>query len=147
MFSSQRVINILGYAGLIPFVIPAILVIAGSEHSPMLVSLAGNYAFGITCFLTGSWWGLGLLPGSTRILLLSNLYFLIAFFVFLFAVKIWALAAAVLLAGIFLAEQRSSLFPEFPASYRVMRAVLTVVAGVSMLAIHLAGQGSAALLL
>jgi hypothetical protein len=133
------VINTLGYAGLIPFVVPALLIVFGSEHSPFLISLAGSYAFAITCFLTGSWWGMGLLPGSRPTLLLSNLYFLIAFFTFLFAVEVWALAAAVLLVGIFLAEQRSSLFPEFPASYRVMRTVLTLIASASMLAIHLAG--------
>jgi hypothetical protein len=100
---------------------------------------ARSYAFGIICFLTGSWWGMGLLPGSRPALLLSNLYFLIAFFIFLFAVDVWALAAAVLLIGIFLAEQRSSLFPEFPASYRVMRTMLTLIASASMLTIHLAG--------
>jgi hypothetical protein len=139
MFSSQRVINTLGYAGLIPFVVPALLIIFGSEHSQFLTSLAGSYAFGIICFLTGSWWGMGLLPGSRPALLLSNLYFLIAFFIFLFEVDVWALAAAVLLIGIFLAEQRSSLFPEFPASYRVMRTMLTLIASTSMLTIHLAG--------
>lgn len=139
MFTSQRVINTLGYAGLIPFVIPALLIIFGSESSQFLTSLAGSYAFGIICFLTGSWWGMGLLPGSRPALLLSNFYFLIAFFIFLFAVEVWALAAAVLLIGIFLAEQRSSLFPEFPASYRVMRTMLTLIASVSMLTIHWAG--------
>lgn len=139
MFNSQRVINTLGYAGLIPFVIPALLIIFGSESSQFLTSLAGSYAFGIICFLTGSWWGMGLLPGSRPALLLSNFYFLIAFFIFLFAVEVWALAAAVLLIGIFLAEQRSSLFPEFPASYRVMRTMLTLIASVSMLTIHWAG--------
>ena len=139
MFSSQRVINTLGYAGLIPFVVPALLIIFGSEHSQFLTSLAGSYAFGIICFLTGSWWGMGLLPGSRPALLLSNLYFLIAFFIFLFEVDVWALAAAVLLIGIFLAEQRSSLFPEFPASYRAMRTMLTLIASASMLTIHLAG--------
>lgn len=139
MSSSQRVINTLGYAGLIPFVIPALLIILGSEYSQFLTTLVGSYAFGIICFLTGSWWGMGLLPGSRSALLLSNLYFLIAFFIFLFAIEVWVLASAVLLIGIFLAEQRSSLFPEFPASYRVMRTMLTLIASASMLAIHLVG--------
>jgi len=139
MFSSQRVINTLGYAGLIPFVVPALLIILDSEHSSFLITFTGSYAFGIICFLTGSWWGMGLLPGSRLALLLSNLYFLIAFFIFLFAAEVWALAAAVLLVGIFLAEQRSSLFPEFPTSYRLMRAVLSLIASASMMLIHLAG--------
>ena len=139
MLSSQRVINTLGYAGLIPFVIPTLLIILGSEHSQFLTSLVGSYAFGIICFLTGSWWGMGLLPGSRSALILSNLYFLIAFFIFVFALEVWSLAAAVLLIGIFLAEQRSSLFPDFPASYRAMRTLLTLIASACMLAIHLAG--------
>jgi len=64
---------------------------------------------------------------------------LIAFFIFLFANQFWPLAAAVLLMGIYLAEQHSTLFPQFPEAYRKMRTVLTLIATVSMLAIHIAG--------
>jgi hypothetical protein len=53
--TSQRIAGALGYAGLIPFVIPAVLVIAGSDHADLSTSIAEIYAFGIICFLTGSW--------------------------------------------------------------------------------------------
>lgn len=139
MGSSQRVINTLGYAGLIPFVVPAVLIILGSSHSQFLTSLTNSYAFGIICFLTGSWWGVGLLPGSRWALLLSNFFFLIAFFTFFLAIEVWALVAAGLLVGVYLAEQRSPLFPDFPASYRTMRALLTLIASGSMLTIYWVG--------
>lgn len=139
MTSAQRVTNGLGYAGLIPFIVPAAMIAAGSDHSAFLVSFTGAYAFGIICFLTGSWWGMALVPGSRSALLLSNLHFLIAFFIFLFASQIWSIAAAVLLLGVYLAEQHCSLFSEFPKAYRKMRAILTLFAGVSMLGIQIAG--------
>lgn len=139
MLPSQRVINTLGYAGLIPFVVPALLIVFGSSHSEFLMSLAGAYAFGIICFLTGSWWGMGLLPGARSALLLSNLFFLIAFFTFALAIEVWGLVAAGLLVSIYLAEQHSSLFPDFPASYRTIRTVLTLIASCSMLTIYWAG--------
>ena len=139
MTSAKRVTNSLGYAGLVPFIVPAAMIAANSEHSAFLISFTGAYAFGIICFLTGSWWGMALAPGSRPALLLSNLYFLVAFFIFLFASQFWPIAAAVLLTGIYLAEQHSSLFSEFPETYRRMRAVLTLLASVSMLGIHLAG--------
>ena len=138
MTSAQRVTNSLGYAGLIPFIVPAAMIAANSEHSALLITFTGAYAFGIICFLTGSWWGMALVPGSRSALLLSNLYFLIAFFIFLFASQVWSIAAAVLLIGIYLAEQHSSLFSEFPEAYRKMRAVLALLASVSMLGIQIA---------
>lgn len=136
--SQHRITRILGYAGLIPFVVPALLVALESEYSELMISAAGAYAFGIICFVTGSWWGIALQPGSRSALLLSNLYFLVAFFIFLFALQWWALAAAILLMSIFFAEQNTSLFPAFPEHYRKLRTVLTLVACSSMLVIHLA---------
>lgn len=82
---------------------------------------------------------MGLMPGSRSALLLSNLLFLIAFSTFLLAVEVWALVSAGLLVGIYLVEQRSSLFPDFPTSYRTMRAVLTLIASGSMLAVYWVG--------
>ena len=137
MISVQIIYRVLGYAGLIPFVIPAYLVVAGSAHAGLSVAIAGAYAFGIICFLTGSWWGMALTSGHRAPLLMSNLYFLVAFFIFLFALPWWPLASAVLLIGIFVAELNTHLFPEFPALYRKMRTTLTLVASISMLAVHL----------
>jgi hypothetical protein len=47
MISVQIIYRVLGYAGLIPFVIPAYLVVAGSAHADLSVAIAGAYAFGI----------------------------------------------------------------------------------------------------
>ena len=137
--SPKSVTMMLGYAGLIPFVIPALMIVFDYEHSELLTELIGAYAFGIICFLTGSWWGMGLKPGSPAALLLSNFYFLIAFCIYLFAAQAWSLAAAVLLMSIFLTEKMSSQFPEFPSGYRSMRKVLTLVASASMLVTYFAG--------
>lgn len=136
---AQRITSLLGYAGLIPFVIPALLVLSGSEYSELSLTIAGAYAFGIISFLCGSWWGMAFDNGSAKALLLSNLYFLTALSLFLFASRWWPLAAAILLMSILLAEQNSTLFPRFPDSYRKMRALLTLVASASMLTLHLAG--------
>lgn len=139
MTSAQRTTSSLGYAGLIPFVIPALLVVFGSEHSELSRLIAGAYAFGIICFLCGSWWGMALNNGSVKALLFSNVYFLTALFIFLFAPAWWPLAAAVLLISILIAERSLALFPEFPANYRKMRLLLTSIASASMLTLHLAG--------
>ena len=137
--TSKPVINTLGYAGLIPFVIPAVLIISGSGDSGLLVDLIEAYAFGIICFLSGSWWGMGLKPGKRSTLILSNIFFLIAFFVYVFAPEVWMPFAAVLLISIFLTERIGSLFPEFVSGYRGMRAVLTLVASGSMIVTFFAG--------
>ncbi|MFT5663041.1 MAG: hypothetical protein ACI9JR_000422 [Gammaproteobacteria bacterium] len=139
MTVTQSISNSLGYAGLVPFIVPAGMIVADSEHATFLISFTGVYAFGIICFLCGSWWGRALTHGSRSALLLSNLYFLIAFFGFLFANQVWPIAAAVLLMGIYLAEQHSSLFSGFSETYRKMRTILTLIASVSMLVIHIAG--------
>lgn len=138
MTGSQRVTSLLGYAGLIPFVVPALLVAFDTEYAVFWGGFAGVYAFGIISFLTGSWWGLSLNRDARMPLLLSNLYFLVALLTFVFALQWWALAAAILLMSIFFAEQNSSLFADFSPSYRKMRMVLTMVASASMLTLHLA---------
>ena len=138
MNASVRTVRLLGYAGLIPFVVPALLVSADSEYAQLSRLVAQAYAFGIISFLTGSWWGMGLKGGLQVPLILSNLYFLVALFIFLFAPAWWALAAAILLMSIFFTEQHSSLFAEFPGHYRTMRTILTLVAGGSMMVLHLA---------
>jgi hypothetical protein len=137
--SSKPVFIALGYAGLIPFVIPSALLVAGSDHSRLLIDLIEAYAFGIICFLTGSWWGMALKPGKRINLMLSNFYFLIAFFIYVFAPQVWMPIAAVLLICIFMTERIGTLFPELGSGYSKMRAMLTLVASVSMIAAFFAG--------
>jgi len=137
MNNSTGTIRLLGYAGLIPFIIPALLVASASEYAQQALSFAGVYAFGITSFLCGSWWGAALDSGSSKILWFSNLYFLTALVIFVFAPFWWPLAAAVMLIAILCAEIVSGLFPELTVAYRKMRVLLTLIAAASMLAIHL----------
>ncbi|MDH3538182.1 MAG: DUF3429 domain-containing protein [Gammaproteobacteria bacterium] len=139
MTRETRVINLLGYAGLIPFVVPALLIAAGAEYSQLSLQLAAAYAFGIISFLIGSWWGMALSTGSRGLFVLSYLLFLVGFFAYLFAPHWWPLAAALLLITILVAERNGSLFPAFPDRYRGMCTTLTLVAGASMLALQFTG--------
>ena len=137
MDSSTRVTNSLGYAGLIPFVVPALLVLGGIGRAELWQSIAGAYAFGIIAFLAGSWWGMARSSGAPALLVLSNLYFLLALTCYLLAPQSWPLAAALLLLAIFLTEQNTALMPTFADSYRKLRARLTLIAGGSMLAVFI----------
>jgi len=135
--SAGRVTITLGYAGLIPFLLPAVLVSAGSAHAGIASMIAQSYALAILCFLCGSWWGMAQRSAVSATLLLSNAYLLLALAIYLFANDWWALAAALLLAGAWLCEQSRLLFPDFPQAYRRMRAILTLIAGASMVTIYL----------
>ena len=135
--SMPNLFKFLGYAGLVPFFVPAIMLLTGSEHSAMAAAFADTYAFGIVSFLTGTWWGVSLNAGSRVPLLLSNLLFLLALALFVLVPAWWAFAAAALLALLFFVEIGPKIFPPFPLGYRTMRAALTLGASGSMFAIHL----------
>ena len=137
--STRSIIIALGYAGLIPFVIPAILVTTSSGYAALAALIAETYAFGIICFLTGSWWGMASTTDSRSVILLSNIYFITAFLIMFLAPAWWSFAASILLVGIFALEQIDSLFPSLPHYYRKMRSILTLISGSSMLLIHFAG--------
>ena len=130
--SAPAVTRALGYAGLIPFVLPALLVLSGSTHGTVATELAGVYALAIICFLVGSWWGMVQISGVRATLLLSNAFLLVALLLYLLASEWWSLAAALLLMGAWVCEQSSRLFPAFPQDYRHMRTILTLVAANSM---------------
>jgi hypothetical protein len=137
--ASSSVTQLLGYAGLVPFVAPAVLVLTGSAHADLASTIASGYALAILCFLCGSWWGMAQATANRATLLLSNAYLLLALAFYLFAAEWWALAAALLLAGAWLCEQNAILFPTYPGSYRRMRAILTLCASASMVVLHLYG--------
>lgn len=135
---TRHVTRILGYAGLIPFVVPALLVLFGTQHASLSNSIAEAYSFGIVSFLCGSWWGMALRSGSRKTLILSNAYFIVAFLVFVFLPNWWSLTAALLLISISITEQSLVRLFALPRFYRRMRVVLTAVASASMLTLHLA---------
>lgn len=137
MIGLQAIVKFLGLAGLIPFVVPAVLIAAGSVHSQLLLIIASSYAFGIICFLTGSWWGRAITTAKKPALVLSNIIFLIAFFAYLFAPPWWPLIAALLLISLYTLEQHTALFADFSHPYRNIRAVLSLVASLSMLVIFI----------
>lgn len=135
----RTTVRILGYAGLLPFVIPAALILTTTSYTGFANVTANAYAFGIICFLSGSWWGMGCNTDSRHLVVLSNVYFLLAFLAFLLTPSWWSLVASLLLIGAFVLEQNRLLFPKMPTYYRTMRAILTLVSGSSMLIIFLSG--------
>ena len=135
---TRPVIQLLGIAGLIPFVAAALLVFLDSQYATLMRSLGEAYAFGIICFLCGSWWGMVLNSGPRWTLVLSNAYMLIAFFVFMLARDWWPLAAAILLMSILVTELNGAKFPALANHYRKLRSILSMVASASMLTLHMA---------
>ena len=73
--SAPRVMRLLGYLGLIPFIVPAVLAIFNSDLSGTAIQVAEAYSFGIICFLTGSWWGMSCSNNNSALILFSNFYF------------------------------------------------------------------------
>jgi hypothetical protein len=139
MNASDSIVRLLGYAGIVPFVVPAALVMTGSAHTALANAFAASYALAILCFLCGSWWGMAQASARRATLLISNAYLLLALALYLFTPEWWSLAAAVLLAGAWLCEQNASLFPIYPDGYRRLRAILTICASASMTVMHLYG--------
>ena len=138
MADPKSIRRALGYAGLLPFVVPALLVAAGSGHDDTAATVAGVYAFGIVSFLCGSWWGFALTPCSGALQVLSNAFFLLALGAFLLVPGWWPLIAALLLAAIFLVERGSTAMPSFSDDYRSLRRNLSLVASLSMLTVQVA---------
>jgi len=136
--SARSVILLLGSAGLIPFVVPALLVITASGYSDIAIRITDTYAFAIICFLTGSWWGVSSGPGKRPGIILSNAFLVLTFLLFLLAPSWWSLAAAILLPFIFVLERGMSLFPVLPNYYQHMRAILTIIASGSLFVVHFA---------
>jgi hypothetical protein len=136
--SARSIIRTLGYLGLIPFIFPAVLVATNSGYSDFAIQIAEVYAFGIICFLTGSWWGMSYSSDNRALIFLSNFYFLVAFLLLFLAPLWWSFAASILLISIFALEQRESLFPPLPRFYRQVRTILTLLSSGSMLVIHIA---------
>lgn len=138
MADPKPIRSVLGYAGLLPFVVPALLVATGSAHAESATAIAGVYAFGIISFLCGSWWGFALPPASGVLPLLSNACFLLALGAFLFAPGWWPLIAALLLPAMLLIERGSTAMPAFSDDYRALRGNLSLIASLSMLTVQVA---------
>ena len=133
---------ILGYAGLLPFVVLAGFVIALPESDNARLAL-DLYAFGIISFLCGAWWPVAdMQQAAFWRILLSNVIFLAAFFAIVLVRDVWLPIAAALLVIILAIEQFSTILPTVSAHYRRMRTVLTAVASLSLLAAYVFGLNS-----
>lgn len=136
--SASTVTRMLGYAGLIPFVLPALLMVSDSSYAAVSAQVTCAYALAIICFLCGSWWGMAQTSGLRVTLVLSNVFLLLALLLYLLVPEWWPLASALLLVGAWICEQNRSLFPAYLPQYRHMRALLTVVAASSLGLVQLA---------
>ena len=133
------VVRILGYAGLIPFIILAILSIMVIDNGLAKDALA-LYAFGIFTFLCGAWWpNADMQDAKFWRIVLSNILFLTAFFAFLLLPHQWLVIGAVLFMLIWAIEHFSALIPETSHAYTKMRTVLSFVASLSMLTTYTFG--------
>ena len=133
MYSTSLVVRTLGFAGLIPFVAPAVLMLGGSKYANKAYDIAQLYALAIICFLCGTWWGFSLGNHRQYPIILSNACLLLACFVFVLAPGWWPLAAPLILLGICVIELNQAIFPQLTFSYRRLRAVLTLIATSAML--------------
>ena len=133
------IVKILGYMGLLPFIGLAVLSIIVNDNS-FLVSALCIYAFGIFTFLCGAWWPTAdMQQAKFWRVLLSNVFFLLAFFSYLFVPELWLVIGAGLFIMLWAIERFSSLLPKPSKEYFRMRLNLTMVASLSMLSSYIWG--------
>jgi hypothetical protein len=133
------IIRFLGYAGLIPFLGLAILSVVLTDNVLVMDSLA-LYAFGIFTFLCGAWWPtVDMQNAKYWRIVLSNVLFLISFFVFLLLPEQWLAIGSVLFILIWTIERFCTFIPKASPAYSKMRTVLTIVACTSMMTTYLYG--------
>ncbi len=134
MKAARKEIQVLGYAGLLPFLALGIWPWISTEQSEWVTRTLALYAFGIICFLLGSWWGIALLRRDAKISIGSNIVFLIAAASMLFLPPpIWFLVATFLFLLLMLVERRLELFKPQPAYYARLRLNLSLAASASLL--------------
>ena len=127
------IMKLLGYAGLLPFIALAALSIIVKENTSIIATLS-LYSFGIFTFLCGAWWPtVDMQQAKFWRILLSNIFFLMAFFSYLLIPENWLAIGAGLFIVMWAIERFSALVPKPNLDYLTMRAILTSVASISML--------------
>ena len=127
------IVKLLGYAGLLPFVGLALatLIYAGNN---LFVDALKLYSFGIFAFMCGAWWpSQDIQHAKFWRTVLSNLFFLVAFFTYLFFAELWLPVGAGLFMLLWSIEHFTALVPNSTAAYRKFRFVLSLIASLSML--------------
>jgi hypothetical protein len=124
----------LGWAGLLPFIALALAMLLLPGMAATAADLLSHYAFGILCFLLGTWWGIGVMRPDPAPLLWSNALFIALFFArSLLQGAPFMVVAALLFLVLLLVERRLSAFRRQPAYYATLRARLSLVAAASLL--------------
>lgn len=127
------IMKLLGYAGLLPFIALAALSIMVKQNTSIIAAQA-LYSFGIFTFLCGAWWPtVDMQQAKFWRILLSNIFFLLAFFSYLFIAEHWLAIGAGLFIVLWAIERFSALVPKLNLHYLTMRATLSIVASISML--------------
>lgn len=134
MTGTRKEIQILGYLGLIPFVVLGVWPWIFAGQSDWVARALALYAFGILCFLLGSWWGIALLRNDANVSILSNLVFLVAAAgAVLLPPPVWFLLAAFLFLLLLVMERRLMIFNRQPVYYAKLRLHLSLAASASLL--------------
>jgi hypothetical protein len=126
--------RVLGWGGLLPFIALALGMLLLPGIAAAAANLLSHYAFGILCFLLGTWWGIGVMRPDPAPLVWSN-----AVFIALFLARAmlhgapFMVVAALLFVVLLLVERRLPAFSRQPAYYATLRARLSLVAAASLL--------------
>lgn len=137
LWKSPKPALFLGFAGLIPFVAPTLLMAATESYCPMLAYAQLAYGASIVSFLGGARWGFALpesSPAKPDWINLANSVVpsLLAWMSMLMSDSIAPAATMIIMAlGISL-HYDLSLLPTYPSWFKALRSVLTVVAFFSL---------------
>ncbi|KAM4549470.1 transmembrane protein 69-like [Odontesthes bonariensis] len=138
LWKSPKPALYLGFAGLIPFVSPALLMAVTETYYPQLAYAQLAYAASIISFLGGARWGFALpesSPAKPDWINLTNSVVpsLLAWVTMLMSDSIVPAATMVIMGlGISL-HYDLSLLPTYPSWFKALRAILTIVAFFSLL--------------
>jgi hypothetical protein len=126
--------RLLGWAGLLPFLALSIGMLLLPAEASIAAGLLAHYAFGILCFLLGTWWGIGVMRPDPSPLLWSNALFVVLFFArALLHGAYFMVAAALLFVLLLLLERRLPAFRRQPAYYVALRTRLSLVAAAALM--------------
>lgn len=130
----NRSMLILGYLGLIPFIVPSIIIAFSLfELDHLALSILKPYSFGIIAFMCGSIWPRNENDTDNRKSLISNALFLIAFFSFVFLSKHWLGIGASILFALYVIESHTRLTDQINVAYKRLRLHLTIGASTSLM--------------
>lgn len=148
MVQEKKLYTALALAGTLPFVAGALLPLLGYRSLPLLGAvdqLVASYGLAIVCFLAGAHWGMylaGRSVDSLNLFVTSNVLFLVAWFAYVGAELTIAIGAQIIVFLVLLyIDRRLAAADVISASYLRVRAVATLIAIVSLLAV-IAGRST-----